>query len=437
MPPSLRAAVGLLATAAVLTGAAAGIVAVGSPAAAAGTTAQSSWHADQARVPEARAAGRGGTGVVVAVLDSWVDATHRDFEGRVLAGADCVGGSCRPGPAQRDGCDHGTHVAGTVASSSYGVAPQATVLPVRVLSYDAAVDGCVGRPDDVAAGIRWAVANGARVINLSLGPDEAPLLGGSAGLPRAVSEAARAGVLVVFSAGNTGLGEGQGYGDDALVVAATGPDGRLASYSQPGDLAAPGGDPTNPDACTRSDCVTSLFPGNAYSVAAGTSMAAPHVSGVAALLLGQDGARSRENVLQQLRGTVRGQARLVDARAALAVGAPQATSRSDAGPAPVAPAPAEQRDPSTAASRTRPAAPGPAPRDGTAPAPVLPPPGEPAGEAPAAPAVPAPDVALPPPPVAFQPAAAPSDGLPSTPIALAAGLLVAAGASTLARLRHR
>lgn len=436
MPRSLRAAVGLLATATVLVGATAGLVAVGSPAAAAGTTAQSSWHADQARVPEARAAGRGGSGVVVAVLDSWVDAGHRDFEGRVLSGADCVGGPCRPGPAPRDGCDHGTHVAGTVASSSYGVAPQATVLPVRVLSYDATADGCVGRPDDVAAGIRWAVANGARVVNLSLGPDEAPLLGGSASLPRAVAEAARAGVLLVFSAGNTGLGEGQRYGDDALVVAATGPNGRLASYSQPGDLAAPGGDPADPDACSRSDCVTSLFPGNGYSVAAGTSMAAPHVSGIAALLLGQDGARSRENVLQQLRGTVRGDARLVDARAALGVRSGRTSSQADAAPAPVPPARPDRRDPSTATSRTRPATPAPAPLDGTAQAPALPPPGGPAGEAPPAPQVPAPDVA-PAPPVAFAPAAAPADDLPSAPIALAAGLLVAAGASTIARLRHR
>lgn len=431
MPGSLRAASGLLAAAAVL----AGVAITGSPAAAAGTGVQSSWHADQARVPEARAAGRGGAGVVVAVLDSWVDAAHRDFEGRVLTGADCVGAPCRSGPAPRDGCDHGTHVAGTVASSSYGVAPRATVLPVRVLSYDEAAQGCVGRPDDVAAGIRWAVANGARVVNLSLGPDEAPLLGGGAALPRAVADAARAGVLVIFSAGNTGLAEGQRYGSDALVVAATGPSGALASYSQPGDLAAPGGDPATPDACSRADCVTSLFPGNGYSVAAGTSMAAPHVAGVAALLLGQDAARNREQVLERLTATVRGEVRLIDARAALGVTAGQTASQADSPPAQVTTAAPGRRDPSATASRTRPA-PAQTGSDAVAAPPALQPPGTPPSAAPPAPGVAPPDIAPVTPELALEPASAES-GLPSAPIAAAAGLLVAAGAATMAASRRR
>jgi subtilisin family serine protease len=431
MPRSVRAAAGLLAAAAVL----AGVATSGSPAAAAGTALQSTWHADQARIPEARAAGRGGADITVAVLDSWVDAAHRDFEGRVLAGADCVGAPCRPGPAPRDGCDHGTHVAGTVASSSYGVAPRATVLPVRVLSYDAAAHGCVGRPDDVAAGIRWAVANGARVVNLSLGPDEAPLLGGSASLPSAVAEAARAGVLVVFSAGNTGLAASQRYGDDALVVAATGPDGALASYSQPGDIAAPGGDPADPDVCSRSDCVTSLFPGNGYSVAAGTSMAAPHVSGVAALLLGQDGSRTREQVLQQLKGSVRGEARLIDARAALGVQPGHTSSRAEKGPAPVAPSSPDRHDRTPPATEQSHVPPAPTARTSDAQAPVMEPPGTPPGGPAPVPDVAAPEQA-PPPTLALQPTSAPAD-LPGAPIALAAGLLVAAGACTVAGVRRR
>ncbi|MBW3654458.1 MAG: S8 family serine peptidase, partial [Actinobacteria bacterium] len=110
---------------------------------------------------------------------------------------------------------------------------------------------------------------------------------------RASKKAARAGVVVVFSAGNASLPVTDSYGGSAVIVAATGRSGQLASYSQRGsgvDLAAPGGDPETPDVCTQADCVTSLFPGNRYSVAAGTSMAAPHVSGVAALLLGSLGS---------------------------------------------------------------------------------------------------------------------------------------------------
>ncbi|MEO6205844.1 MAG: S8 family serine peptidase, partial [Mycobacteriales bacterium] len=139
------------------------------PAQAAGTAAQRTWNFDQVSVPAARAPGNAGADVLVAVLDSWIDPAHKDFEGRVLAGADCVGGTCKPGPPKQDACDHGTHVAGTVASSSFGVAPRVKILPVRVLMYNPGTKLCIGTPDDVAAGIRWAVRNKARIINLSLG----------------------------------------------------------------------------------------------------------------------------------------------------------------------------------------------------------------------------------------------------------------------------
>lgn len=321
-----------------------GAVVVSAPALAAGTEAQKTWHADQAMVVDARSEGRNGEGVIVAVLDSWIDRDHPDFEGRVLAGADCLGGTCVPGPTSSDQCDHGTHVSGTVAASSFGVATRATVLPVRVLAYDPSSADCVGRPQDVAAGIRWAVDNGARVINLSLGPD-VPGLSTSSSIPAAVQQAADAGVVVVFSAGNASLPVADAYGGSAVIVAATAPDGTLASYSQRGagvDLAAPGGDPRDEEACTQADCVTSLFPAGRYSVAAGTSMAAPHVSGIAALLLAQDPTRTREQVIDRLLNTARPLAQagsgLVDARAALAV---QTTSTSSPVPAPAVPSPAD------------------------------------------------------------------------------------------------
>ena len=316
-----------------------GLVAISVPAYAAGTAAQRTWNFDQVHVPSARSAGRYGAGVTVAVLDSWIDGSHRDFEGRVLAGADCVGGTCQPGPASPDQCDHGTHVAGTVASSSFGVAPKAHILPVRVLTYDAKSGNCVGQPDDVAAGIRWAAAHGARIMNLSLGPD-VPGLSSSTAIPTAVSEAAAQGIVVIFSAGNSSAPVANSYGKDAMVVAATSRAGGLASYSQRGtgvDIAAPGGDPRTKDTCTQSDCITSLYPGNRYAVAAGTSMAAPHVSGIAALLLGQDPARTRDEVISRLEDTARPLAQaghgVVDAAAAL--GVPATTPRASSEPTPV------------------------------------------------------------------------------------------------------
>ena len=275
------------------------VVLAGLPALAAGGSAppaplQDSWSSRQGGLDPARKPGIDGAGVLVAVLDTWVDRTHPDFEGRALVGADCVGGPCRDGQT-RDSCNHGTHVAGIVGASSFGTAPQARILPVRVLSYDPATAECTGRPEDVARGIRWSLDQGAQVLNLSLGADVPGLASGP--LPAAVREAVARGAVVVFSAGNGDVSVTDAYEGAALVVAATGPDGQLASYSQRGagvDLAAPGGDAVVADRCTREACVTSLYPDGTYAVAAGTSMAAPMVSGVAALLLAQDPTRGRE-----------------------------------------------------------------------------------------------------------------------------------------------
>lgn len=328
------------------------------------------WHGKQINAYDAMAAGHFGRGVVVAVLDGWVDRSHPDFEGRVRAGADCTSGVCRAGQG-RDACTHGTHVAGTVASSSFGVAPEATVLPVRVLVFDPGADNgkgeCTGTPTAVAAGVRWAVSQGAAVLNLSLGPG-VPGLGSSSEIPTAVHEAAAAGIVVIFSAGNADLPTAQAYGSDALVVAATGPSGRLATYSQHGQgvsLAAPGGQPDAAKRCTQDTCVTSLYPGGGYAVAAGTSMAAPHVTGIAALLLGQQPRRGRQSVIDRLTRTAHplagAGAGLVDAKAALGLTSPAAkpvTSR-PAAPAPIVKVSPRARPTTTPTALATPAAPTP------------------------------------------------------------------------------
>ncbi|MCA1711137.1 MAG: S8 family serine peptidase [Actinobacteria bacterium] len=409
-------------------------VAVATPAVAAGTPPQRTWNFDQVRVPPARIAGGSGTGVTVAVLDSWVDRAHKDFEGRVLAGADCIGGTCKDGPATSDKCDHGTHVAGTVASSSFGVAPKARVLPVRVLTYDAGSGNCVGQPDDVAAGIRWAVAHGAQILNLSLGPD-VPGLSQSTAIPTAVREAAAADVLVVFSAGNNSLPVTDSYGGDALIVAATSPSGGLASYSQRGsgvDLAAPGGDPKTKDVCTQADCVTSLYPGGRYAVAAGTSMAAPHISGIAALLLSQDPTRTRDQVVERMTSTAHPLAGagsgVVDAAAALGVKAATTTPRSSTAPQPIS------AEPSPAAATAAPS-PVPAPQR-TAALPTL-------LAAPSGSPVPAPSVEVASPSPVDPPRAAQpkrSDDHSDVPLPLAGfagGLVLALGSSVAVASRRR
>jgi subtilisin family serine protease len=322
----------------------------------------SAWNFKQIHVTShLQSAVNDGRGVTVAIVDTWVDSSNTaEFGGRVLAGADCAnhGGQCVPGPAPHDDCGHGTHVAGTVGSKDWGVAPGVTLMPVRVLTDPDGnhPDACTGSTDDVAAGIRWADQHGAQVINLSL----AAVKGVATASPvtAAVQKAVSDGGVVVFAAGNSDRPVADSYGGRALIVAATGPSGGLASYSQHGagvSVAAPGGDPRGSTcASDGSDCVVSTWLHREYAALAGTSMAAPHVSGLAALLFAQHPGWSEAAVVQRIEATAHplagaGHGR-VDAAAALGL-SPNAGSASHPR-ATHAPTP---RHTATAQARSRPA----------------------------------------------------------------------------------
>ncbi len=275
------------------------IAGLGSPAAA----VTGSWSDKLADLAGAANLAGNGRGVTVAVLDTWVDVTHPDFGGRVSRGVTCTGSSCVPGADQPDACDpHGTHVTGIVASSRYGVAPQVNVVPIRVLTSASGV--CAANAADVALGIRYAVSQHIKLINVSLG-STFPLADPQRVLPAAVTAAKQAGDLVIVAAGNGKAAAATTYGPDALTVAALAPNGSIASYSQRGtgvDIAAPGGDAQG-GACNPADCVVSTWEDNGYASDAGTSMAAPFVSGTAALLLSQDPQRTVAQVRQTLLST--------------------------------------------------------------------------------------------------------------------------------------
>ncbi|MCW2549351.1 MAG: epr [Mycobacterium sp.] len=271
-----------------------------------------------------------GNGVTVAVLDTWVDNTHPDFGDRVSVGVTCSSGSCVPGANQPDVCEpHGTHVTGIIASTRYGVAPEAKVLPIRVLTGHSGV--CAAEAADVALGIQYAVAHKIRLINVSLG-STFPLADPDKVLPAAVTAATRAGALVVVAAGNGKASAIDTYGKDAFTVAALGPTGQIASYSQQGagvDLAAPGGDAINGN-CDPADCIVSTWQDGGYASDAGTSMAAPFVSGTAALLLSQDPKRTMAEVRKTITSTAKplsgaGAGRL-DILAAVRLHAPKGTT---------------------------------------------------------------------------------------------------------------
>ena len=189
-----------------------------------------SWSDQLADLVGAGPLAGNGRGVTVAVLDTWVDVTHPDFGGRVSRGVTCTGTRCVPGADQPDTCDpHGTHVTGIIASSRYGVAPEARVVPIRVLT--SASGSCTANAGDVALGIRYAIAHHIRLINVSLG-STFPLADPGRVLPAAVTAARNAGDLVIVAAGNGRAEAATTYGPDALDGRRARP-GRLDRVLQP------------------------------------------------------------------------------------------------------------------------------------------------------------------------------------------------------------
>ena len=241
------------------------------------------WHLDRigARRAWDFATGRG---VTVAVVDTGIACEdHGPYaKGSDLARTECVEGRnfVQGTTHASDDQGHGTHVAGTIAQSTdnglgaAGLAFHARLMPVKVLNAEG-----WGSTVDVADGIRWAADHGAQVINLSLGgPRNAGVLG------RAIAHARARGAVVVAAAGNTS-GRVQYPGATAGVIAVSATDARdeIARFSSRGDaidLAAPGVEVVQQTICNRGLDRCERFPG--FS---GTSMAAPHVAGAAAMLV--------------------------------------------------------------------------------------------------------------------------------------------------------
>jgi subtilisin family serine protease len=224
-----------------------------------------------------------GDGVDVAVLDTGIDPTHPDLAGQVAGGFNAQ----NPSLPYIDDEGHGTHVAGTIAAKRdgqgvVGVAPKARLWSVKVL--DAQGNGSYS---DIIAGIEWAAKKGIKVINMSLGAAE-----GSEALRRAVVAAEEAGVVIVAAAGNEvgGPVTYPGAYPETIAVGASNEKDGWAEFSSQGpevDLVAPG------------DNIRSALKGGGYGENSGTSMACPHVAGLAALAL-EAGARGRAQVQAKL-----------------------------------------------------------------------------------------------------------------------------------------
>lgn len=209
-----------------------------------------------------------GTGVSAFIVDTGIRADHSDFGGRVAAGYTAIA----DGNGTSDCNGHGTHVAGTVGANTWGIAKNVTLIPVRVL--DCAGSGAYS---GVIAGLDWVAQSSRRpaVANLSLGGSQ------SSTLNAAVAGTVNSGVTVVVAAGNSNADaclSSPASEPSAITVGAIGSNDARASYSNYGscvDLFAPGSNIT-------STWYTST---TATNILSGTSMATPHVSGIAALAL--------------------------------------------------------------------------------------------------------------------------------------------------------
>jgi thermitase len=227
-----------------------------------------------------------GTGVKVAVIDSGIDLVHPAFKSKLAPSSDWydfVDKDSTPqevsGTGKNNGYGHGTSVAGIVLQ----IAPNAQIMPLRVLTPEGKGDS-----DNVIAAIDWAVSHGAEVINLSLGTVYLKSLEAS------IDYATKAGVFVVASAGNTGdqsvtypasamTGAGS-WGEMSVSVGSSDAQDKKSSFSTYGDI----------EMTAVGDKVFSPAPGNRAASWSGTSMASPMVAGGFALALGERNYSSAE-----------------------------------------------------------------------------------------------------------------------------------------------
>lgn len=227
------------------------------------------WGITKVNAPQVQSAGFSGAGIKVAVLDTGILTSHQDLA--VAGGYSTFGGS------YVDDNGHGTHVAGTIAALNntvgvIGAAPNASLYAVKVLNSSGS-----GSYSGIIDGINWAINNHMNIINMSLGGSQ-----GSTALEDACNRAYNSGILVVAAAGNEGTRTGKtdtiGYPAKYASVMAVGSidqNNTRSSFSSTGtalEIMAPGGS------------IYSTYYNGGYATMSGTSMACPHVVGVAALV---------------------------------------------------------------------------------------------------------------------------------------------------------
>ena len=247
--------------------------------AAAAAVGDVTWGLKHLEIPELWDKGFTGKGVLVGHLDTGVDGTHPALKGAIahFAEFDPIGEPV-PGAQPHDTDEHGTHTAGTIAgrkvgATAFGVAPDATLASAIVIEGG----NVIAR---ILAGMDWAVGLGVRILSMSLG------LRGFVEDFLPVTRILRArGVLPVFAVGNEGPGTSRSPGNyaEALSVGAHNADDEVADFSSSQTFVRPV-DPTVPDLVAPGVDTISSVPGGGFAKMSGSSMATPHIAGLAALL---------------------------------------------------------------------------------------------------------------------------------------------------------
>lgn len=283
------------------------------------------WGLSKLQIENAWTLTRGSNQVIVAVIDSGIDYNHEDIPRDIIKGRDTINGDDDP----MDGGGHGTHVAGTIgAITDNSIGVSGINYNVRLMAVKALSDSGSGSLTSVSQAIRYAADNGAKVMNLSLGGEmSSPCPTSTRTIQEAIDYARGKGVTIVVAAGNSNKDSSTfvpASCNGVITVGATKPDDQRASYSNYGnvvDIAAPGGDFEFGGGCfnfssCESKVILSTWPPNVsaseagygssdnkYALLNGTSMATPHVAGVAALLLSVNPNLTPDQVEEAIKNT--------------------------------------------------------------------------------------------------------------------------------------
>ncbi|MFD2169704.1 S8 family peptidase [Tumebacillus lipolyticus] len=245
----------------------------------------SQYHLPKIQAPQAWDITTGSTSTKIAIIDTGVDLTHPDLSAKIIGGYNAITGTTNA----QDDHGHGTHVAGIAAASSNnstngaGVDWQARIMPIKVL--DA---GGSGYTSDIINGVNWAVANGAHIINMSLGGGAA-----NASFQSAINNAWAVGAIIVAAAGNNGntVKQYPAAYNNVVAVASTDSADNKSSFSTYGTwvyVAAPG------------TSILSTRLGGGMTTMSGTSMAAPVVAGVAGLVRAANPSLSNAGIISKI-----------------------------------------------------------------------------------------------------------------------------------------